>query len=128
MHFICHINCVIIAVTQTIGGHNMWEDGYVTYEIEKDDFDLLCNTFANEMCSWITIEVLKVVGKRLEQIGAYPGTHFCLLAPKNHPECVGVNILLHPISEGKVLINCIETGHRNVALSPEEAVEFILNL
>lgn len=35
IHFICHINCVIIAVTQTIGGHNMWEDGYVTYEIEK---------------------------------------------------------------------------------------------
>ena len=89
---------------------------------------MLCNTFANEMCSWVTIEVLKAVGKRLVQVGTHVGAHFWLIAPKNHPEYVGVHILLHPISEREVLINCIETGHRNVVLSPEEAVEFILNL
>ena len=106
----------------------MWEDGYITFEIEEDEYNLLCNSFANEMCSWITIEVLKSAGKRLEQVGAYPGTHFCLTEPKNHPECKAVNILLHPISEEEVLLNCIETNHRNIVLSPEEAVTFILNL
>lgn len=106
----------------------MWEDGYITFEVEEDEYNLVCTSFANEICSWIAIEVLKVVGKRMKQVGAYPGAHFCLDAPKNHPECKGVNILLHPISEREVLINCIETGHRDVVLSPEDAVTFILNL
>ncbi len=106
----------------------MWENGYMTIEVEEHEYNLLCNSFANEICSWIAIEVLKVVGKRMKQIGAYLGTHFYLDAPKNHSECKGVNILLHPISERAVLINCIETGHRDVVLSPEDAVTFILNL
>ena len=106
----------------------MWEDGYMTFEVDEDEYNLLCNSFANEMCSWVLIEVLKVFGDRLEQIGAYPGVHFTLVAPSNHPECNVVNVHIDPVSEKEVLINCIETGNRDLLLSPEDAVAFILNL
>lgn len=106
----------------------MWEDGFITFEVEEDEYHLICDSFANELCSWVLIEVLKVAGKRLKQIGTYPGVHFVLESPINHPKCNGVNVHIDPISEKQVLINCTETGNRDLILSPEDAVEFILNL
>ncbi len=106
----------------------MWEDGYISFEIEEDEYNLLCNSFANELCSWVLIEVLKVAGERLKQIGTFPGVHFVLESPSKHPECRAVNIHIDPISEKEVLINCIETRDRDLSLSPEDAVAFILNL
>ncbi len=106
----------------------MWEDGYITFELSEDDYNMLHNSFANELCSWVLIEVLKVAGKRLEQIGTYPGVHFFLESPNNHPELKGVSIHIDPVSEKEVLLNCIETSDRNLVISPEDAVEFILNL
>ncbi len=106
----------------------MWENGYITYEVEENEFNSLCNSFANEMCSWVAIEVFKKVGSKMKQVGTYPGVHFYIESPKNHPDCKVVNIHIHPISENEVLINSIETRDRNLILSPEDAVAFILNL
>ena len=48
----------------------MYEDGIMNFEVSKEEYDLLCNTFSNEMCSWVTIEVLKHYKERMKQIAS----------------------------------------------------------
>lgn len=106
----------------------MWEDGYVTFEVEENEYHLLCHSFANELCSWVAIEVLKMAGERMKPVATYPGVHFVLQSPSNHPACKGVHVLIDPVSEKEVMINCPEAMICDLVLSPEDAVAFILNL
>ena len=106
----------------------MWEDGYVTFEIEEEDYNLISNSFANEICAWVTIEVLKSAKERLKQVGSYPGTCFVLEKPKNHPNFEALYINLSPVSETQVSLDCVALGCENMLLSPNDAVSYILNL
>lgn len=106
----------------------MYEDGIMNFEVSKEEYDLLCNTFSNEMCSWVTIEVLKHYKERMKQIGTFPGTHFWIDAPEGNLKGKGVNVHIDPVSENKVLLNCIETQNRDLVLSPQEAVQFLISI
>ena len=106
----------------------MYEDGIMTFEVSDEEYDLLCNTFTNEMCSWVTIEILKHYKERMKQIGTFPGTHFWIDAPVDYPKLKGVSVHIDPISKDMVVLNCIETQNRNLVLSPQEAVRFLISI
>lgn len=103
----------------------MYEDGVVCFEdISEEEYELVCNTFANELCGWVAYEVYKKRGQDMTQIGTYPGTCFYLKL-----KC-GMDYMIHinPYSADQVEVECMVANPRVCVLTPEEAVEFILQL
>lgn len=88
----------------------MWEGGFVSYELTKEEYNLLCETFANEACSWVACEVRKVLGDDIEQFGSYPGCSFHLLLPKTLS--FPTRVIINPVSEQEVSVWCLHTGKR----------------
>ena len=105
----------------------MWDDGFVSYELTEEEYDLICNTFANEACSWVAYEVWKVLGDRVKQWGGYPGAMFTLLNPSSRPEVKAIDVSVSPISEKLVRIDCLLLDKEQI-VPPEEAVQLILNI
>ena len=98
----------------------MYEDGVVCFEdISEEEYELVCNTFANELCGWVAYEVCKKSGQRMKQLGTYPGVCFYL---KGHM------VRVNPYSADRVEVECMAADPKICVLTPEEAVEFILRL
>ena len=112
----------------------MFEDGNLIFEVNENELELLTTSFSNEICSWVAVEVYKYYGDRvLHTTVTCPGTSFYIKAPKDYVndkglKILGVSVHLHPISENEVLINCIETGDKNVILPPNDAVSFLCGI
>ena len=104
----------------------MWEDGFVSYELTEEEYDLICNTFANEACSWVAYEVRKVLGDGIEQLGTYPGCTFNILHPKTLS--LPTRVIISPVSEQEVSIWCLHTKDEIKTMTPAEAVNYILNI
>lgn len=103
----------------------MYEDGVVYIEdISEEEYELVCNTFASELCGWVAYEVYKKRCQDMTQIGIYPGACFYLKLTCGMDYMVHVN----PYSEDKVEVECIAADPKICVLTPEEAVKFILAL
>ena len=85
----------------------MWKDGFVSYELTEEEYDLLCDTFANEACSWVAYEVRKELGDRVKQFGTYPGVMFTLFNPSSRPEVKAINVSIYPASEQIVRVESL---------------------
>ncbi len=103
----------------------MYEDEVVSLEdISKEEYELVCNTFANELCGWVAYEVFKKRSHDMTQIGVYRGACFYLKL-----KCGGEYMVhIDPHSADCVEVGCMAADPKICVLTPEEAVEFILQL
>lgn len=98
----------------------MYEDGVVCFEnISEEEYEMVCNTFANELCGWVAYEVYKKRGQHMKQLGTYPGACFYLK---------GYMVHVNPYSTDRVEVECMAANPKICVLTPEEAVTFILSL
>ena len=55
----------------------MCEDEVVYLEdVTKEEYELVCNTFTNELCGWVAYELYKKRSQDMTQIGTYCGACF----------------------------------------------------
>ena len=103
----------------------MYEDEVVYPEdVSEEEYELVCNTFANELCGWVAYEVYKRRGQDMTQIGIYRGACFDLKMKYGRK----VTVHIDPYSADQVEVGCKEANPKICVLTPEEAVEFILRL
>ena len=100
----------------------MYEDEVVYLEdVSKEEYELVCNTFANELCGWVAYEVYKKRSQDMTQIGTYRGACFYLKLKCGRKAMVHID----PYSASQVEVGCMEADPKICVLTPEEAVEFI---
>ena len=105
----------------------MYEDGEITFvEVPEEEYNLFDTTLACAACHWVAYEVYKVREKDIKQYGTFPGAAFFLSNLKTTKGSVFVYI--RPISETEVRVDCANANPKEIVLTPEEAVEFILQL
>lgn len=105
----------------------MYEDGEITFvEVPEEEYNLFDTTLACAACHWVAYEVYKVRKKDIKQYGTFPGAAFFLSNLKTTEGSVFVYI--HPVSETEVYVDCANATPKEIILTPEEAVAFILAL
>ncbi|MBQ3251624.1 MAG: hypothetical protein IJB02_00060 [Oscillospiraceae bacterium] len=103
----------------------MYEDEVVYLEdISEEEYELVCNTFANELCGWVAYEVYKKRGQDMTQIGTYRGACFYLKLKCGKKAMVHVD----PYSADHVEVSCMTLDPIISIVTPEEAVGLILQL